>query len=237
MLNNTSVKCLYGEKLGFLVKRSRETLQNYKAIIKDNNNSVLFVYMSSNAIYFPDTVREFQRTIVREDRYEWENFHSKYYKEYNALFLRDNSKLFYQYGINERLDNIDKIADLIKTYSSGSQTVIMVGVSSGGHAILHLIQKIAAFSIIIGAQYNLSYLKHSKVGQYFPNLANVNVNASSVKYKPIGYFSILNSLDLHQMFLSINRCKIRYVISRSHGATPRNRIRDDINKILLQNLK
>lgn len=94
-------------------------------------NQKVFVFSSSNGLYFPNTSKQFNDTILVNDTYEWQNI-SKGFEEFNKLlFLRDVHKQWYLNGINSEVNSIEKIVELVKNLVN-DKTLITVGTSSGG---------------------------------------------------------------------------------------------------------
>lgn len=94
------------------------------------------VYCSSNGVYREDTVDCFEKTILEVDNYEWYMNRIPYAEKH--IFIRDISKRFYQFGINDNgLDNIEKIAEKIRKETEGYK-IITIGSSSGGMAAIVL---------------------------------------------------------------------------------------------------
>ena len=65
----------------------------------DKNECV--IYFSSNNIWFPNTEKAFQKSIVEEDRYEWQR--NPYRIGKKNIYLRDIYKSWYVQGINYEL--------------------------------------------------------------------------------------------------------------------------------------
>jgi hypothetical protein len=99
--------------------------------IKENNLCV--IYFSSNEIYYPNTVKSFEYSILKRDKYEWKR--NKFPQARKHIFLRDLHKQWYLSGINESLNNPLKILDFLKAETMGYR-VITIGSSAGGYAAL-----------------------------------------------------------------------------------------------------
>lgn len=98
-------------------------------------SATFFFFFSSNAIYYPNTREQFDETIIRNDRYEWENLASSESLVQNSgmhIFVRDIYKQWYVEGINTRINSIEKLLDYLKTLTEGYE-VITVGNSAGGY--------------------------------------------------------------------------------------------------------
>lgn len=123
---------LYDEK-NILVERIYNK-DNYKVIMKSNIN-ICYIFFSSNGIFFPDTVQEFEEKIIKKNRYEWENLaNSKMFEKRcgKQIFVRDIYKSWYIRGINSRINTIEKLINLLSELTRGYE-IITVGISAGGY--------------------------------------------------------------------------------------------------------
>ena len=95
-----------------------------------NGEKYAVVYCSSNGVYRNDTVEDFTKTILQTDNYEWYMTRIPFAQKH--IFIRDVSKRFYRFGINDNgLDSFEKIAEMIKKETEGYK-IITIGSSSGG---------------------------------------------------------------------------------------------------------
>ena len=130
-----------------------EQFQKDNFIIQENtqNNSqekYAVIYCSSNGVYREDSIECFRKTILEIDNYEWYMTRIPYAQKH--IFIRDVSKRFYQYGINDKgLENLEKIAEMIKQETQGYKT-ITIGSSSGGMAAIVL-------GKILNAEFTISF--------------------------------------------------------------------------------
>lgn len=105
-------------------------------IIEEDENSssdICAIYFSSMAIYNPTTEESFEKNIIQKNKFEWYKTRYPYAKKH--IFIRDNYKLFYIYGINKSLCSIEKVTTFLKKETSGYRTVT-IGSSAGGYAAL-----------------------------------------------------------------------------------------------------
>lgn len=126
---------------------------NYKVVDLDNDSAVCLVCFSSNGLYYPNTVEEFEKQVMIRDAYEWENVCCsdrviRY--AHRIVFVRDIFKQWYVSGINETYHSIEGLCKLLEGLTSGYEVVTMGG-SSGGYAavvfgILLNAKKIYSFS-------------------------------------------------------------------------------------------
>ncbi|HAU87813.1 MAG TPA: hypothetical protein DCW90_20700 [Lachnospiraceae bacterium] len=107
---------------------------NYEVIDYDNTN-ICYVFFSSNGLFFPDTIKEFQEKIVDKNRYEWKRMASSkeiVVKSGRHIFVRDIYKQWYAKGISYLINSVDKMVLLLKQLTEGYD-VITVGSSAGGY--------------------------------------------------------------------------------------------------------
>lgn len=106
-------------------------LDNYKILTCVGRNAVV-VYFSSHNLFYPDTLECFEKAIYEKDRYEWS--HRMIKRASKHIFVRDIYKIWYQKGINAKINSIPKLADFLRQETSGFDEIIMVGSSAGGYA-------------------------------------------------------------------------------------------------------
>lgn len=109
--------------------------ENYKKVIVNANSNLCYVFFSSNGLYCPNTIEEFEQKICVEDRYEWSSLSRKRVMKSRAgayLFIRDLYKTWYINGINNEINSIEKLIDFVKKKTVGYR-VVTVGTSSGGY--------------------------------------------------------------------------------------------------------
>lgn len=108
---------------------------NYIIEYSDTSNNTkdkfCVIYFSSNNIYYPNTKEEFQKSIVKKNKYEW--YGSRIEKGAKHIFIRDIQKQWYLQGINNELNTIDKIISFLRSETEGYK-IIMLGSSAGGYA-------------------------------------------------------------------------------------------------------
>lgn len=101
-----------------------------------NNSKWAVIYCSSNGVYKEDTIECFKKSILETNNYEWYMTRFAYAEKH--IFIRDISKRFYQFGINDHsLNSIEKIVEMLKKETEGYK-VITIGSSSGGMAAIVL---------------------------------------------------------------------------------------------------
>lgn len=96
-------------------------------------NDLCVIYFSSNEIYYPNTIKAFDYSIIQRDKYEWKR--NKLPKARKHIFIRDIRKQWYIGGINAVLDSPIKLLDFLKTETVGYR-IFTVGSSAGGFAAI-----------------------------------------------------------------------------------------------------
>lgn len=108
---------------------------NYKTVYYGNDSEKCYLFFSGNGLYHQNTLGELRRTLLAEDRYEWEHL-ARISEVPNiaakSIFIRDIYKNFYVNGISEQYGNIDKLIALLKKETRGYH-VTAVGNSAGGY--------------------------------------------------------------------------------------------------------
>lgn len=170
-----------------LVKKYYSESDNIKIIdIEGTENSKLCViYFSSNELYYPNTEKAFNSTIVNRDKYEWIN--NKFPGASRHIFVRDIQKQWYIEGTSSKYNNPDKVAEYLKELCDGYM-IYTLGSSAGGFAAIlfgSLIQakRVYAFN----AQLNL----------------NLTLKSSDLKVNPILY-KYFNNEEINKYYLISN---------------------------------
>lgn len=91
----------------------------------------VYIYFSSNALYYPNTFETFEHKIIKNNRYEWTKRSVKGVG-IASIYVRDLFKQWCVVGINQHLDSLDKVADFLKSLVKDKK-VITVGSSAGGY--------------------------------------------------------------------------------------------------------
>ncbi len=156
-----------------------------------------YIFFSSNGLCDDSTVEKIKDTLLEKNRYEWKNLANsfRYHKELGKIiYVRDIYKAFYIYGINHKLNSIDKLIDKLKELTEGYE-VTTVGISSGGYmAVISAIALGAkrAFSFsgqfdIIGhlQESDLTYCKGIEEKKKYIDIVDLVKNNPST---PIYYF-------------------------------------------------
>lgn len=104
---------------------------NYLIEERKEAGEICAIYFSSSGIYFPNTIEEFHKAFIDEDRYEW--YETRLTCATKHIFVRDVAKQFYITGISKQIDTIDKLLDFLRVQTEGYR-VITIGSSAGAYA-------------------------------------------------------------------------------------------------------
>ncbi len=104
---------------------------NYLIEETAGSGNICAIYFSSSGIYYPNTVEEFHKAFIDENRYEW--YETRMSCASKHIFIRDVAKQFYITGISRELDTIEKIVSFLKEQTEGYR-IITVGSSAGAYA-------------------------------------------------------------------------------------------------------
>lgn len=99
----------------------------------DCDTNLCVIYFSSNEIYYPNTLKSFEYSIIERDKYEWKK--NRFANAGKHIFIRDIRKQWYIGGINSKLDTPLKLCDFIKNETEGYKTYT-IGSSAGGFAAI-----------------------------------------------------------------------------------------------------
>ena len=194
------------------------------------------IYASSHNIYSPENEEGFIKDIVKKDNYEW--FKTRIPFASKHIFIRDVSRRFYSFGINNNLDNFDKIAEILKTELEGYK-IITIGSSAGGTAAIMLgnllnAEYILAFSPIIRS-YKEDYPK-DKIEEDLKNKKIFDITSTVEKmHVPIFYmYPAQSDFDVYTVNLIKNCKNIRFlpIECSVHGIPVNKRI---LRAIIKQN--
>lgn len=143
------------DKLKTLMQKAYDTLPNYRIDYDSKNKDCVAIYISSNGIFYPDTVDCFERTIFEKDRYEFTKLKIK--RADKHIFIRDIYKHWYVDGLNSTIDSVEKIVDWLKSEVFGFKEIVLVGISGGGYLSALLAPKLKASIVInMNGQWDLS---------------------------------------------------------------------------------
>lgn len=115
------------------------TRDNYQ-VEEVGNGNICYIFFSSHSLYYPNTIEEFDKEVVKKDKFEWKKMaHSKQVlaRAGRIIYLRDIYKVLYAKGINSTADDVDKTAQLLRELTKGYEgNVVVVGSCGGGYAAL-----------------------------------------------------------------------------------------------------
>lgn len=181
------------------------TKNNYKVLYTRANTNKCCVFFTSNDLFFPNTVEEMEKRIIKEDRYEWENISRnklilRTYKK--IIFLRDVYKQWYITGINSSIDTIDKVCDMLRKETTG-YSVTTCGSSSGGYmAVLVgcllnaelIFSNSGQFDITEDSIFAKKYIDDAQRNKYFNIKWLVKNNTNNIFY----FFPVYSESDVRQ---------------------------------------
>lgn len=204
------------------IREAYETLSNYRIDYISQNKDCVAIYISSNGIFYPDTVECFNHTIFESDRYEFTKLKIK--RANKHIFIRDVYKHWYVDGLNSSIDSVDKIADWLTTEVADYKEIILVGISGGGYFAALLAPKLNASIVInMNGQWDLSKEKPIQhlFEQGYPKLMKYkSLVSEEYDYKNTFYLvSIYSPEDKEQLTMLEpykNIHKIRFV-NKHHG--------------------
>ena len=175
--------------------------------VKNTNrhSKVCIIFFSGNGLYFPNTEEEFNKTIVQNNRYEWEHITSDniFLKQTGKLiFVRDVYKQWYVRDINVKLNTIEKVVQQLKEETIGYRT-ITAGSSAGGFAavlfgILLNAEKIFTFS----GQFSLNELINK---EETPFLFQEKDNVAANRYFDLSGFLKASIIPVYYFFPYYNK--------------------------------
>ncbi|WP_434037635.1 hypothetical protein [Formosa sp. 4Alg 33] len=132
------------------VLEAYNTLDNFKIIEGDESSDTVYVYFTSNGLYFPNTEEAFEE-VLSKDKYEWQ--HNLVNGARKHILVRDVFKQHYLKGINKDINSIDQLILFIKE-SCKDYKIVTLGSSSGGY-----------MSMLVGSILN-AYKIYSFNGQF-----------------------------------------------------------------------
>lgn len=188
-----------------LVKNAWDTGPNFKEIAGDNPDGDVYIYFSSNGLYYPNTEECFRKSIIENDRYDFFNFRAK--GAATHLFLRDVHKQWYVTGISQDLPDLTSVIEFLRTRYEG-RPIITIGSSAGAYAaIIAGVQLQAKRAFAFAPQLDLiSLAKNSDWNDYelvkqfkdvntFRTISSAVEVAKSAKSTRIFYFAQLDSKE------------------------------------------
>jgi hypothetical protein len=184
------------------------------------DSDLCVVYFSSNEIYYPNTLKSFEYSIIERDRYEWKK--NKFPKAAKHIFIRDIRKQWYIGGINSRLNSPSKIAAFLKEETKGFK-VYTLGSSAGGYAAILLgsllqVERVYAFN----SQLNLNVIVQNSNALVDPILFD-KVNDDLIK----PYFDLSNFIRDGVDYYYFQSCQSKFDVQQftSISSSTKNKIK------------
>ncbi len=207
--------------------QSALNLDNY--LIEDDSsvlNRKTIIYFTSNGICPNDTEEEMEQQIIKKNFFEF--YKTRLHGFQRHIFVRDVSKSFYLYGISNKVNSIEKLAQLLKSLAL-SDEIYCTGVSAGGNIAIILAALLGAKSIafdvipnlfddeflgykpIIAARQDANLRPYMHLQEY--------LQRNPCKYKPIIFHSCQSKDDIIRMqnMHTLDCVKIFNIKYRHHG--------------------
>lgn len=173
-------------------------LDNYRVYNHKRCNNLCYIYCSSNGLYEVNNKQSFEKVILDNDKFEWENRTAKC-KPRKEIFIRDIHLSWYVNGISNKHPTIESLVEWLKDETKGYE-VVVVGISSGGYiANILSVELNAKMTFSISSQFSLighnNHVNDNKLLQlglsrnerYYENYQMVkNSNAQIVYLYPNG---------------------------------------------------
>lgn len=187
------------------------------------------IYFSSNGLYYPNTKKEFEEKIIKNNFYEWER--NKLKRIEKNIFVRDIYKGWYLLGINKKINSPEKLIEFLREETRGYE-IVTVGVSSGGYAAVLYGSLLKADKIFsFNGQFNLERLMNNdEVLKKNPVLSIIKGNKDKWKYlniiknireNNVYYFMSKNSQEDYENYMEILKEKLKIKVfkfnSKDHG--------------------
>ena len=191
---------------------------NYNYEIREGNGKgTIIIFFTGHGLYFPTTIEEFRKAVVKNDRYEWKNVSSDNritQISEKFIYVRDVYKNWSINGINGKINSQEKVAVLLRKLV-GKKNVITVGSSAGGYmALLYGMLLNASKIYTFSPQVNLHeyYVDHPYL--YYEDYCNNDDILKFMDLKPmirrfkgdIYYWYPANCLEDVRQFNSIRNC-------------------------------
>lgn len=178
------------------MKQWFDKLNNYK-VEKIQEGKYCWIFFTSHGLYFPTEMKEFEKQVILNDRYEWVNISrckgiktraSKY------IFVRDIYKNWCLEGINTKCNSIEKLADLLKKEANGNE-IITVGSSAGGYMAI-------ALGCLLKATYIYAFSPQISLDEYnkFHNIKYLSQYHTDEREKWLSLEPIIKNYNAGEIF-------------------------------------
>ena len=162
------------------------TSRNYEIVEPGCEEAPCFIFFSSHGIYYPNTTEEFERSIIRANRFEWKRHAPR--DGGKKIFVRDVTKQWYLNGISAEHDSVERVTGLLREQTRGRR-VVCAGSSAGGYAAV-------LFGCLLGASHVFSFSGQFSLWHLLENERDRSLNPTLTRYKNDDslkkYFSILD---------------------------------------------
>jgi len=173
---------------------------NWLEVPGENPEGPVYIYFSSNGIYFPNTEEVFLEKIGKQDRYEF--LKSRCPDASLHVFVRDVHKQWYVRGVSREMPTFNSVIEFLDLRYKG-RDLVTVGVSAGGVAAIVAGVKLSAIrAIAICPQLHLLQTARKKGWrgyEYVRELAEFN------QFEPL--------LNAAAIILSSPKTKVTYIAS------------------------
>lgn len=201
------------------VKSIYDNSENYKIKFhkgKDVQNNLCVIYFSSNELYYPNTAKAFENSILIKDKFEWQRNFIRY--AHKHIFIRDVQKQWYMEGISAKYNNPKKLLELLKNLTKGFK-VIAIGSSAGGFAALLYGSLLQAKSVYaFNAQLNLNLIVKKSNAITDPILFKYKDNSRAK------YFTIDSFISTETNYFYFQSSKSKFDIDQYEAFHEKDRI-------------
>lgn len=101
-------------------------------IREGKGKGITYIFFSGNGLFFPNTDECFEKTVMKQNRFEWTNVARSVEKRAERIiFVRDVYKKWYIRGVSERYPDVESLCKRLKERSVGD--IYTVGNSAGAY--------------------------------------------------------------------------------------------------------
>lgn len=210
-----------------LINESYNLSQNFQVIYDEcesRKKNLCAIYFSSNEIYYPNTQKSFNESILVKDKYEWKS--NRISGAFMHIFVRDIQKQWYIEGINSLVNTPDLLAEKLRELTSGFE-VYTVGSSAGGFAAILFGSLLKAKRVYaFNAQLDLHSVIHNSSAKIDPILYKYRsdiyrsyyFNVSPFLNQKTEYF-YFQSANSFQDIAQYNTCKAKDLLIKIEFST------------------
>lgn len=177
-----------------------ENSHNIEEEIVTEKNPECYIFFSSNGLYEENSFEEFDKTMLKGNRYEWKSIAVSLKKRKGVgkiIYVRDVYKNHYIHGVNSSLSSIEKTVEYLQKHIEASDIVTTVGISSGGYMAVIAGCKLQAKRIFcISGQFDLNkHLTEENLNVFRninPEYCRIDDLIASYNNIPVYYFCPIN---------------------------------------------